>query len=116
MYYESNLGQSLLKPLYQSAQEKLPETQLLRLVGVSQYTNKFERISSLEPSITYGHLLFSTALNPRLIQQLILFPTGHDDGPDALQGAVAQLKKQIDSGLIGMPVQVGNGPNLHRRF
>lgn len=27
------------------------------------------------------------------MSQLVLFPTSHDDGPDALHGAVAQLKK-----------------------
>jgi hypothetical protein len=38
-------------------------------------------------------LLFSESIHPRLMDQLTLFPTSYDDGPDALQGAVAQLKR-----------------------
>lgn len=61
-----------------------------------------QRISTLEPEITNGYLLFSESINPRLITQLTLFPTTHDDGPDALQGAVAQLKKPVWEPDIGV--------------
>lgn len=67
----------------------------LRVIGVSQHHNKEKRISSLEPLITNGQLLFNETLTPRLISQMQLFPTTHDDGPDALHGAVEQLKKKL---------------------
>ena len=40
--------------------------------------------------------MFFENMNPRLIEQLTLFPTSYDDGPDALQGAVEQLKNRYD--------------------
>ena len=55
--------------------------------------SKYQRISTLEPDITNGYLLFADGIHPRLMDQLTLFPTSYDDGPDALQGAVAQLKR-----------------------
>jgi predicted phage terminase large subunit-like protein len=58
-----------------------------------QHQNKYQRISTLEPDITNGHLLFSDSIHPRLMDQLTLFPTSYDDGPDALHGAVSQLKR-----------------------
>lgn len=92
LYLEDNNFQELLKQTYADAQEKQNQRKL-RVYGVSQHTNKMQRISTLEPEITYGHLLFADSVHPRLINQLALFPTTSDDGPDALQGAVAQLKK-----------------------
>ena len=108
LYLEDNLFQDLLKTTYRDAQEKRTGKPV-RVVGVSQYSNKIQRISTLEPEITNGYLLFADSLNPRLINQMILFPTTKDDGPDALQGAVAQLKKRIVEPSIGAPIQVGNG-------
>lgn len=92
LYLEENHFQQLMKPLYTQAIEKAGLTNL-RVVGVHQHQNKYQRISTLEPDITNGHLLFAGNIHPRLIDQLTLFPTSYDDGPDALQGAVAQLKK-----------------------
>jgi predicted phage terminase large subunit-like protein len=92
LYLEENHFQQLLKPLYAQAIE---EASLLglRVIGVHQHQNKYQRISTLEPDITNGHLLFADDIHPRLIDQLTLFPTSYDDGPDALHGAVAQLKR-----------------------
>jgi predicted phage terminase large subunit-like protein len=92
LYLESNNFQGLLKMNYRDKQLEYPEHPLL-VIGVPQHQNKEKRISTLEPLITNGHLLFADNLNPLLMSQLLLFPTSHDDGPDALHGAVAQLKK-----------------------
>lgn len=92
LYLEENHFQQLMKPLYTQAIEEAGVSDL-RVVGVHQHQNKYQRISTLEPDITNGYLLFSDVIHPRLIDQLILFPTSYDDGPDALQGAVAQLKR-----------------------
>jgi len=90
LYVEENLFQALLKPLYDQASTG-PHP--IRVQGVSQHENKHKRISTLEPDIHNGHLLFAEDVTPRLMTQFTQFPTGYDDGPDALQGAVAQLKK-----------------------
>jgi predicted phage terminase large subunit-like protein len=92
LYLEENHFQQLMKPLYLQAIEEA-NLSSLRVVGVHQHQNKYQRISTLEPDISNGHLLFSDAIHPRLMDQLTLFPTSYDDGPDALHGAVAQLKK-----------------------
>lgn len=92
LYLEDNNFQGLLKMNYRDHQLEYPE-QTLRVIGVTQHQNKEKRISTLEPLISNGHLLFADNLNPLLMQQLLLFPTSHDDGPDALHGAVAQLKR-----------------------
>lgn len=63
------------------------------MIGLTQHQNKEKRISTLEPLISNGHLLFAENINPLLMTQLVLFSTSHDDGPDALHGAVTQLKR-----------------------
>jgi predicted phage terminase large subunit-like protein len=92
LYLEENHFQQLMKPLYTQAIEEAGVTNF-RVVGVHQHQNKYQRISTLEPDITNGHLLFSDSIHPRLMDQLTLFPTSYDDGPDALHGAVSQLKR-----------------------
>lgn len=91
---EANNFQGILKLNYRDLQDQYPE---MRVVGVTQHQNKEKRISSLEPLITNGQLLFNETLTPRLITQMQLFPTSHDDGPDALHGAVEQLKRRLGS-------------------
>ncbi|MBK8190380.1 MAG: phage terminase large subunit [Vampirovibrionales bacterium] len=93
LYLETNCFQGLLKTLYQEA--IIAAGVNLRVIGISQQSNKIKRVSSLEPLIANGHLLFTESLSPRFWQQMTLFPTGKDDGPDALQGAVEQLKRPL---------------------
>lgn len=92
LYLEDNHFQQLMKPLYTKAIEDAGLKDL-RVVGVHQHQNKYQRISTLEPDISNGYLLFTDGIHPRLIDQLTLFPTSYDDGPDALQGAMSQLKR-----------------------
>lgn len=96
LYLEDNGFQTLLKQPYADARAKFPIVNL-QVKGVTQTENKYARISTLEPEITNGFLLFATDLNPRLIEQLTQFPTGYDDGPDALEGAVRKLRKRYDT-------------------
>jgi predicted phage terminase large subunit-like protein len=54
--------------------------------------NKEARISRLSPLVENGTVLFPEKGAERLIEQMITFPKGdHDDGPDALEGAVSLL-------------------------
>ncbi len=92
LYFEANGFQDLMYQMYADYQKQHGIKPMLRVMGVDQYTNKLQRIATLEPDISNGHILFSKSLDLRLIQQLSLFPTTHDDGPDALQGAVFHLK------------------------
>jgi predicted phage terminase large subunit-like protein len=68
LYLEENHFQQLMRPLYNQAIEESGVANL-RVVGVHQHQNKYQRISTLEPDITNGHLLFSEAIHPRLIDQ-----------------------------------------------
>lgn len=89
---ETNNFQGVLKERYRDMQDQAP--QKMRVTGITVHHNKIHRISSLEPLITNGQLLFNENITPRLISQMTQFPTSHDDGPDALHGAVSQLRKR----------------------
>jgi predicted phage terminase large subunit-like protein len=60
-------------------------------------TNKRARIESIEPHYTNGQLLFLKSWNqdyPLLVEQLLQFPLAtHDDGPDALAGAIKLIQR-----------------------
>lgn len=53
-------------------------------------TDKMARIQSLEPMVSQGNLIFSRR-HSLLLDQFRQFPYGHDDGPDAIEMAVAAL-------------------------
>jgi predicted phage terminase large subunit-like protein len=91
LFLETQNFQELLKDKY-IAEQKNFFGYPLRVVGVNQHEDKYARISTLEPEIAHGFLAFNIDLNRRLYEQLEQFPTGCDDGPDALEGAVRQLK------------------------
>lgn len=95
LYFEDNGFQSEIKNLYKE-QNNLRPDEFIRVKGETHTDNKYKRISTLEPTITYGWLLFADTLNPQLLDQLRQFPTGYDDGPDALQGAVSKLQHRND--------------------
>ncbi len=65
----------------------------LPLEEVNQNTDKTMRIQTLQPDIKNKYILFNKR-HRTLLEQLYHFPMGaHDDGPDALQGALAIAKK-----------------------
>lgn len=86
--------------------------------------DKFQRIETLQPLFERGLFFFNEAEknNPdmqKLIEQLLLFEKGsrqHDDGPDAIEGAIWMLnyKTRIDQPIIiGMRGE-GTYVNRHR--
>lgn len=64
--------------------------------------DKFTRIENLTPSFERGMLTFSEKKRAdnsmqTLIAQLLAFPTGNDDGPDALEGGISLLNNSARS-------------------
>jgi predicted phage terminase large subunit-like protein len=115
LYLEAVGFQGVLKEDYRRLKQEHPHCKV-EVIPVSQHHNKQWRISTLEPLITNGYLLFAETLPPHFIEQLVQFPTHHhDDGPDALQGAIAQLQKRVEP-VIGAPFQVATGPHPNRLF
>lgn len=87
---EGNNFQRLLKNSYQQRLQGLNNPP--RILQTIQNGNKENRIANLQPFIEGGTLLFNRSLPAKLIDQLSHFPTAtHDDGPDALEGAVHVL-------------------------
>lgn len=64
----------------------------LRIQEISQSgVQKHIRIVSMEGPVAYGQLSFYKHLNPEFTKQMSQYPgADHDDGPDALQGALRQ--------------------------
>jgi len=56
---------------------------------------KYARIQSIEPYYSNGQLLFSKVWNqnyPEHVDQMLGYPiASHDDGPDALEGAISLI-------------------------
>lgn len=89
---ESNGFQELLCDLIE--RERRERGLALSVEPVAHTANKVARISRLEPPVANGWIQFRSDLTPELFQQLGQFPRGaHDDGPDALEGAVAMLER-----------------------
>jgi predicted phage terminase large subunit-like protein len=84
---EANGFQRILKNSY--VQRFQGFNQPPRVLQLTQTGNKELRIANLQPYIEAGTLLFNRALPKRFFEQLSHFPTAtHDDGPDALEGAI----------------------------
>ena len=87
---ETNVFQVVLKDMLEeiSRQERL----FIPIRGIKNFADKTARIASLSALIENGTILFRRDQR-LLIEQLIEFPKGaHDDGPDALEMAVRQLR------------------------
>ncbi len=93
LYLESNNFQKLLNNVYREYQEQRPGKNM-SVSCVTSHENKYKRISMMEPDIVRGHLLFSSTLPKRFMDQMTMFPTSYDDGPDALHGAWYQLRRR----------------------
>jgi len=72
----------------------------LKVVRVDQHTDKVGRIMRIEPWIENRWLLLNENINQELITQLKQFPMGHDDGPDALEGALSRLSRPVGRIII----------------
>jgi len=89
---EINQFQELFSDDVKKLMDELGITMPLR--GVRQHTDKILRIQSLQPDIKNGRVKFRRD-QKQLIDQLTNFPSdAHDDGPDALEGAIKLLGKR----------------------
>jgi len=96
---EDNLFQRLLlKEFDRIGKER---DQFLPVKGVTHRIAKETRVASLSPFLERGKLRFIRGHSDQelLVEQLLYFPsrTLHDDGPDALEGAV-NLAQSLPSG------------------
>ncbi len=96
---EDNLFQRLLlKEFDRLGQER---GQLLPLKGVTHRVAKETRVASLSPFLERGRIRFIRGHSDQelLVEQMLYFPsrTLHDDGPDALEGAI-RLAQELPAG------------------
>jgi predicted phage terminase large subunit-like protein len=92
---EDNLFQRLLlKEFDRLGQER---SQIMPLRGVTHRIAKETRVAGLSPLLERGKIRFIRGHSDQelLVEQLLYFPsrTLHDDGPDALEGAVTLTQK-----------------------
>lgn len=87
---ETNLYRDLLIP-NMNDERRRREQETKRAIKVPFYdvvniAKKEERIFTLEPKVTHGHIVFNRSLSETFKRQMELFPKGdHDDGPDCLE-------------------------------
>lgn len=107
-YMESNFMQDLILNDY--VEESVSRGYMLNIRGDDRKKpDKFGRIESLTPLFERGVIRFNAALKTTVDfrnfkDQLIGFPAAHDDGPDALEGAIWQINRRA---AISVPVIAG---------
>jgi len=98
---EDNLFQRLLLNEFDRLGKELG--MVLPVKGVTHRVAKETRVASLSPLLERGKIRFIRGHSDQelLIEQILYFPsrTLHDDGPDALEGAV-RLAQEVPSGGI----------------
>ena len=76
----------------------------LPLCEVHHASDKLLRIQSLQPDVKNGYLLFRPDQR-ELLEELNQFPLGrHDDGPDALEGAVRLCRQYAAPAPLPAPL------------
>ena len=99
---ETNQFQWFLKE--RLAAESAAQGIYLPITEVRAASDKVLRIQTLQPDIRNGYLRFCRD-QTELLRQLEQFPLGrHDDGPDALEGAVRLCKQGPRLGTLGLKV------------
>jgi len=103
---EDNLFQRLLlKEFERLGQER---QQLLPVKGVTSRLAKETRVASLSPLLERGKIRFIRGHSDQelLVEQMLYFPsrTLHDDGPDALEGAI-HLAQTMPGVTVAEPYQ-----------
>ena len=94
-YMEANFLQDLLLEEYEN--EGIERGyQLPIMADTRKKPDKFGRIEDLEPIFARGLFRISTAIKTSkdlsvLLEQFLLFPNAHDDGPDAVEGGYFKL-------------------------
>jgi predicted phage terminase large subunit-like protein len=119
-YIEGNFDQDDALKYYKVEGEKRGYVLRIR-VDDSKKADKFGRIESLEPLFVQGHMVFDKALKGNkhfrlFLNQLQDFPFGeHDDGPDALEGAISKADKKGKSSSFN-PILGSGKKRKERRF
>ena len=94
IYMESNFWQKILWDFIPELSEKYGY--LMPVTGIENKLKKSERVESIQPFYEWGWILHYKPKDEDLLlleEQLLNFPEHpHDDGPDALAGAINQLK------------------------
>jgi predicted phage terminase large subunit-like protein len=95
MGVETNMFEDFLIDSYKAHAEKAGR--YVRLIKAHHTTEKIARVvNRLQPLIEFGKLRFVKGQSDQdiLVEQLIYIddPNVHDDGPDSLEGAVAQVQ------------------------
>lgn len=94
IFMESNFWQQIIWQFIPNLAES--EGYLLPVTGIENRLPKSQRIEALTPLFEWEWILFPQAQTPDtklLEEQLLGYPDyPYDDGPDALAGAIAQLK------------------------
>jgi len=109
MGVETNMFEDFLIDSYKAHAEKAGR--YVRLIKERHTTEKIARIvNRLQPLIEFGKLRFIRGQSDQdiLVEQIIYIddPNVHDDGPDSLEGAVAQVQG------VGLAFCVGMDPEV----
>jgi predicted phage terminase large subunit-like protein len=102
MGIEDNLFQRLLIREVERLEREMG--QVLPIRGITNTANKESRVASLSALVERGKIRFRRGHTDQevLIEQLLYFPSNnvHDDGPDALEGAVRLAQGGAGQGLF----------------
>lgn len=101
-WMEANLMQDTHVDHYRSKGEETGDMLRLRL-DKRKKPDKVDRIADLEPLFQLGLVKFNMNLRAdsdmqRLVDQFLAFPYDHDDGPDAVEGAIYKIKGKTKKG------------------
>jgi predicted phage terminase large subunit-like protein len=96
-YIESNMLQDLLKDAFHAEGESRGFHLPMR-GDDRKKPDKSTRVENLTPLFERGHVRIAEEIKTspdcqEFINQLLGFPFGHDDGPDALEGSIYKIKK-----------------------
>jgi predicted phage terminase large subunit-like protein len=117
-YMEANFMQDLLLEEYELEGDSRGYQMRIRPDNRSK-PDKTGRIEDLSTIAERGYLIFNEQYrkNPDMItlrDQFLAFPSGHDDGPDACEGAIYLLNKQNKTGK-DKPYRSGTFTKTNRR-
>jgi predicted phage terminase large subunit-like protein len=105
---ETNLFKEYMEADFRSERERRKQRGdywQVNIIPVYQSENKEDRISSLEPKISNGWILFNRVFSEEAIRQFEQFPTAaYNDFPDATEGGYSLLAQ---SKMKAMKVSMG---------
>ena len=93
LYLEANNFQRLYKTVINDHISNFHPNLSINIDPIIQHKNKIGRIGTLQPYFDNNWIFLSDQLPGDYIDQIRLFPTDHDDGPDSLETAVRKLRR-----------------------